>query len=83
MKLKEKFGYMKMDKINPSMISIDGAINIVASPRLCGSKSSNLDASRPFNLTKACLIGLWEFTTWGNLAPQKDIDEDLPMKIIS
>jgi hypothetical protein len=83
MKLKEKFGYMKMNKINPSMISIDGAIDIVATPRLCGSKSRNLDASKPFNLTKACLIGLWEFATWGNLTPKKDTNEDLSMKIIS
>jgi hypothetical protein len=58
MKLKAKFGYMKMEKISPFAISIDGAIDIAASPRLCGSESGKLNASRPFNLTKACLTCL-------------------------
>jgi hypothetical protein len=67
MKLKAKFGYMKMDEIDPSTISIDGAIDIATSLRSCGSNFGELDASKPFNLTKACLIGLWEFGTWGNI----------------
>jgi hypothetical protein len=59
MKLKAKFGYMKMDKIDPFAISIDGAtVDIATRPRLCGSEFGNLNASRPFNLTKACLTGL-------------------------
>ncbi len=62
---------MKMDEINPSAISIDGVFNIATSPRLCGSESGKLNASRPFNLTKACLTGLWEFATWGNFAQKK------------
>ncbi len=62
---------MKMDKINPSAISIDGVVNIAVNFRSCGSKSGKLNASRPFNLTKACLIGLWEFATWGNFTQKK------------
>jgi hypothetical protein len=58
MKLKAKFGYMKMDKIDHSTISIDGAINIAISLRSCGSKFGELHASKLFNLTKAHLIGL-------------------------
>jgi hypothetical protein len=71
MKLKAKFGYMKMDEINPSTISIDGVVDIATSLRSCGLEFGKLNASRPFNLTKVCLTSLWEFATWGNFVQNK------------
>jgi hypothetical protein len=47
MNLKEKFGYTKMDRIDPSVISIDGADNMVAHFRSCGLKFGELDVVNP------------------------------------
>jgi hypothetical protein len=83
MKLKANFGYMKMDEINPSAISIDGGVNITVSPRSSSLEFGKLNASRPFNLTKACLTCLWEFATWGNFAQKKNTNEKLFLEIVS
>jgi hypothetical protein len=73
MNLQAKFGYTRMDGINPSMISIDGAINMAISPRLCGLEYGELDATKPFNLTKVGQAFLWEFATWQNFTKKKTL----------
>jgi hypothetical protein len=60
MKLKTTFDYMRMYKMHPFTIFVDGIIDMAASPRSCGLKFSEPNASRPFNLTKVCQ------TTFGN-----------------
>lgn len=73
MNLQAKFGYMRMDRIDPSMISIDGAIDMVVSPRLCGLEYGELDTTKPFNLTKVGQTFLWEFATWQNFTQKKTL----------
>jgi hypothetical protein len=62
-----------MDGINPFVISIDGAINMAVSPRLCGLESGESDAAKPFNLTKVGQAFLWEFATWQNFTQKKTL----------
>ncbi len=60
-----------MDGINPFVIFVHGAINLAVSLRSCGLKYGDLDAIKPFNLTKAGQASLWEFATWQNFAQKK------------
>jgi hypothetical protein len=71
MKLKAKWSYTRTNGINPSAISPNGAVDMATSLRLCGLEFGELDASRSFDLTKACQKGLWKFATWWNFAQKK------------
>jgi hypothetical protein len=76
MNLQAKFGYMRKEGIDPSMISIDGAINMAVTPILCGLEYGESYAAKPFNLTKVGQTFLWEFATWPNFTQKKNIDHN-------